>query len=74
MNELNQSGVPVEAIAKGRDLGSVISSYMKFYDDARKYVDRDGKTEEEIFSDIMLGSVYRVYLLGVEDGMKEERK
>lgn len=47
---------------------------MKFYDDARKYVDRDGKTEEEIFPDVMLGSVYRVYLLGVEDGMREEQK
>ncbi len=74
MNELIQPDVPVEVIAKGRDLGSVLSSYMKFYDDARKYVDRGGKTEEEIFSDIMLGSVYRVYLLGVEDGMMEERK
>lgn len=50
MNELNQPGVPVEVIIKGRDLGSVLTSYMKFYDDARKCVDRAGKTEEEIFS------------------------
>lgn len=72
MNEFNLNGVPIEAIAKGRDLGSVLSSYMKIYEDAQKAVDRDGKTPDEIFSDIMLGSVYRVYLLGVEDGMKEE--
>lgn len=74
MDDFNQSGISLDVIAKGRNLESVLSCYMKFYKDAQKYIDRAGKTEEEIFSDVMLGSLYRLYLMGVEDGMKEDIK
>ena len=44
------SQIPLEAIAKGRDLGEVLTAYMTFHKRAT--------------------AVYRLYLLGVEDGMK----
>lgn len=70
MDALNQPGVPIEVIAKGRGLGSVLTSYIKFYEKAQESVSKDGRTPDEVFSDALLGSIYRLYLLGVEDGMK----
>lgn len=70
MSKQAPSGIPLEVIAKGRDLGAVLKAYMKFYGDAQKAVVRPEKTPDGIFADAMRGSVYRIYLLGVEDGMK----
>lgn len=62
--------IPLEVIAKGRDMGEVLTSYMTFHDRASKVAAEPGKTEDETFADAMRAAVYRLYLLGVEDGMR----
>lgn len=66
------SGIPLEVITKGRDLENVLTAYMTIYENARKAVTTPGKSEAEVFADAMQGAVYRLYLLGVEDGMRRE--
>ena len=58
------------AIAKGRDLDGVLSLYMDFFPGAREAAATPGKTVDEIFADTMMAVLYRIYLLGVEDGMR----
>lgn len=72
MNELH--GIPLDVFAKGRPYEKVLEEYMKIWANARKYATAPGKGEDEIFADTMTVTIYRMYLLGVEDGMKEEIK
>lgn len=67
-------GVPLDAISKGCSLGDLLDVYMRVWEDARKTVSTPGKEDAEIFADTMKVTAYRIYLLGVEDGMKEENK
>lgn len=64
------SQIPLEVIAKGRDFGEVLTAYMSFHKRAGKVAAEVGKPEDETFADAMQAAVYRLYLLGVEDGMK----
>lgn len=64
------SQIPMEVIAKGRDMGEVLTTYMTFHKRAGKVAAEAGKPEDETFADAMQAAVYRLYLLGVEDGMK----
>ena len=69
------SQIPLEAIAKGRALGEVLTAYMTFHKRATAVAaeagkSKAGKSEDETFADAMQAAVYRLYLLGVEDGMK----
>lgn len=66
--------IPAEAIAKGRSFGDVLTAWMEIYDRARDAAIAPGKTGDKIFSDTMMAAAYRIYLLGVEDGMKEAGK
>ena len=66
------SGIPLEVISKGRDLDEVLTAYMTIYENARKAVATPGKSEADVFADATTGAVYRLYLLGVEDGMRQE--
>ena len=66
----NLHGVPLAAISKGRHLGEVLEEYMRIWNGAQKAVTVPGKGEDEIFADTMKVVTYRLYLLGVEDGMK----
>ena len=70
MDEMLKHGVPVEVISKGRAYGDVLDEYMRIWEDVKSVADAKGKT----FADIMSVSAYRLYLLGVEDGMKEVSK
>ena len=65
------NGVPLDAITKGRDIGDVLSAWMEIYERAKPEATAPGKTEAEIVADTMQCAIYRLYLLGVEDGMKE---
>lgn len=75
-------GIPLDAITKGRGLEDVLTAYMITYKNAHKVVATPGKSVEyhfadigkvaELFADAMQGAVYRLYLLGVEDGMRRE--
>ncbi len=62
--------IPLEAIKKGRDYGMVLSEHRRIWDGAKEAATVPGKTQDEIFADTMMCAAYRIYLLGVEDGMK----
>lgn len=74
MSEQNHSGIPLDVIQAGRDLGAVLGFYMKSFEDAKKVASQSGPNADEIFADAMQGAIYRTYLLGVEDGMKRRAK
>ena len=40
------------------------------WEDVKRTVSTPGKGEDEVFADTMKVTAYRIYLLGVEDGMK----
>lgn len=71
MKELH--GIPLEAISKGRSLDEVLGEYMRIWEDAKATVSAPGKGEDEVFADTMEVTAYRIYLLGVEDGMKGKK-
>ena len=62
--------VPLDAITKGRSLEEVLTAYMTVYENCHKTAATLGKSEAETFADATTGAVYRLYLLGVQDGMK----
>lgn len=64
------SKIPMEVITTGRDMGEVLTAYMTFHMRATAVAAEAGKPEDETFADAMQAAVYRLYLLGVEDGMK----
>lgn len=68
------NGVPLDAIQVGRPLDEVLNEYMRIWGDAKKKLSSQTKNPDEVFADVMEVSAYRIYLLGVEDGMKEARK
>ena len=70
----NFSSIPVEVISKGRPMDEVLTAYMDFHGKAGQIAAVSGKTEDEIFAEAMQGAVYRLYLLGVEDGMKAKKR
>ena len=56
------------------DLDDVLTMCMNFFSGANKAAATPGKSADEIFADTIMAVVYRVYLLGVEDGMREVAK
>ena len=72
MNE--NHGIPLNAVTKGRPFGEVLEEFMRIWGDAKKHVTAPGKYDDEIFADTMKATAYRLYLLGVEDGMKEKNE
>lgn len=71
MGEMMTHGVPLDAIAKGRNLEAVLTEYRRIWKDANEAATSAEKTQDEIFADTLMCAAYRIYLLGVEDGMKE---
>lgn len=72
MNE--HHGIPLNVFTKGRSFEKVLKEYMRIWGDFKKCATAPGKGEDEIFADTMEVAAYRIYLLGVEDGMKEENE
>lgn len=66
--------IHVEVIAKGRNLEEVLTEYMRIWDGAKKAAAEEGKSPNDIFADTMQAAAYRLYLLGVQDGMKVENQ
>ena len=74
MNKHSQAEIPIEVIAKGRKLDDVLSAFMEIYERAKAFVTKPGKSEDDIFAETLEASAYRIYLLGVEDGIKGVQK
>lgn len=73
MDEMIKHGIPAEAIVKGRNYEDVLMEYKRIWNGAKEVASVPGKTPDEIFADTMMAAAYRIYLLGVEDGMKEAK-
>ena len=75
MNTVDEHhNIPLRVFTKGQPLEKVLREYMRAWESAKKIATAPGKTEDEIISEVMVAATYRIYLLGVEDGMKEENK
>ena len=74
MHEFETARIPLSVIAKGRDLEEVLPMYIDFYEEAAKIAAQVSNSEEDHFANTMMGAVYRVYLLGVQDGMNAGKK
>lgn len=64
--------IPLNVIAKGRPLEDVLEEYMRIFMSAKRAATKPGKSEEDVYADTLKLTAYRLYLLGVEDGMKKE--
>lgn len=66
--------IPLEVIAKGRNMEDVLAAYLDFFKDAGEVAAADGtaagESDDEVIAGATMCAVYRLYLLGVEDGMK----
>lgn len=74
MNESMSHAVPMDAISKGRDYEAVLTEYKRIWEGAKEAATAPGKSDDDIFAHTMMAAAYRIYLLGVEDGMKEAKK
>lgn len=66
-----QHDIPIDVFSKGRSYGDVLTEYMRIWGDVNRMAISAGKAEDKAFSDTLAASAYRIYLLGVEDGMKD---
>ena len=66
------SDIPLNVIAKGRSLEEVLEKVMSSWRDANEIGSKAGLTEEDLFSRTLMCVAYRIYLMGVQDGMKED--
>ena len=73
---MDERKIPVEVFSKSRPMNQVLEEYMKSWERAKAEAEATSpdKSEEEIFADTMRCAAYGIYLLGVEDGMKEGTK
>ena len=68
------SDIPLNVIVKGRRLGEVVEKFMSSWNDANEIGSKMGLTEEELLSRTIKCAAYRIYLMGVQDGMKGDAK
>jgi len=72
MNDQFSKKIPIDVILQGRKLDEIYAAYMTFFDRVKEVAaaERPKKSEDEILANAMMCATYRLYLLGVEDGMK----
>lgn len=66
------ANIPINAILKGRDPSDILNEPMRIWQDVKKQPSVSNDDPEEAFSKTLFLTGYRIYLLGVEDGMKGE--
>lgn len=59
-----------EVVSKGRAFENVIEKLWQVWKDAEDFVESGDKDAPETFGELLEYIGYRMYLLGVEDGMK----
>lgn len=70
-NKYPDESIPMSVFSKGRTYGDVLEAFMASYETAHKEASKQvGKSGEEIFADTLACVAYRMYLLGVQDGME----
>ena len=73
-NKYPDESIPMSVFSKGRTYGEVLGAFMASYETAHKEASKQaGKSGEEIFADTLACDAYRMYLLGVQDGMEPTR-
>lgn len=66
--------VPIDAITKGRSLEEVLKELMRIWDGARETAEKVSESADEVFACTVQATAYRLYILGVQDGMKSENQ
>ena len=68
------SDVPLDAIANGRGFAAVLDAFTTAYKDAEVVLRASGAEmqTDDAASRLLGAAAYRVYLLGVEDGMSNK--
>lgn len=70
-NKHTDESIPMSVFSKGRTYSEVLDAFMASYETAHKEASKQvGKSGEEIFADTLSLVAYRMYLLGVQDGME----
>lgn len=70
----NDKRIPLSAINSGRPLEKVLEKYMSAFTDCKKRCVKSGMQDDEATARSMTAAVYRVYVMGVEDGMNAMRE
>lgn len=65
------AGIPLEVIEKGRSCEDVLETWGKNFEVLEGVCTDLFGSEEDNAASVMVSAVYRIYLLGVEDGMKQ---
>lgn len=61
-----------EVVLKGRPFEDVIEKLQQVWEDAIKFAESEHEDGSYELGDLLEYTGYRMYLLGVEDGMKED--
>lgn len=69
---MNEEAIPVEVIAKGRSLEDVTEKLQQTWENVIEVAKLGHKNADREFGKLLICVGYRMYLLGVEDGMKED--
>ena len=69
-----EHSIPLKVIVKGRPPEDVLEEYMRIFKRAKRFVtdNSNSKSEDDVYADTLKLTAYRLYLLGVEDGMRKE--
>lgn len=72
MNEQNivPENIFIDVIYKGKPLDQVLEAFQTAFEHAKAV---SSNTADKAFADAMTDAVYMVYLIGVMDGMKEDK-
>lgn len=63
------SNIPLSAINKGRSFEDVLIEAQRIIPDVMAAAESNGLTGSDFISSTIACAAYRIYLLGVEDGM-----
>lgn len=65
----NDKNIPLSAISAGKSMEEVLEKYMSVFGEVKAISIEQGNLPDDATTDAMMVSAYRIYLLGVEDGM-----
>lgn len=74
MDNMLTNGIPNEAVAKRRTFNEVMDEYQRALEGEQEAIKSSGEIQESVLLRATMAAAYRMYLLGVEDGMKEVSK
>lgn len=62
--------IPLAVIQKGRSLKEICEETQRIFTEAKAEARKKGKTGDDAVSGAIMATAYRLYLLGVQDGLE----